>query len=241
MVRAVADQESYEDLFHSPRRESAVELVVNRIKSLLLEGRIQPGDRLPNEVEIARSLSVSRNSVREGMKILAALGVVDIRRGDGTYVPTEIEQSSMDPLLFSLILARADSRKMIELREMVELGVSRLVIRNATAADLEEIRRRFSEMTVLGGNASPGELTACDLAFHFAMARATQNELVEKIYRFVLQYFEPTIGKTHARPENRASVLALHQDILEALEARDEERTARAVRASITGWIEHAT
>jgi len=145
-----------------------------------------------------------------------------------------------DPLLFSLILARATPKKMIELREMLEDGVSRLIIRNADPDDIAAIRDQYETMRSLSEHADPEKRTACDLAFHRAMGRATKNELVEKIYSFVLQYFMPTIGSTHALPENRDSVLSLHREILESLEARDEGRTNSAIRASIDSWMRRA-
>ena len=66
------------------RRQSAVDIVVNNIKQLLIDRKLKPGDRLPNELEISEGLCVSRGSVREAMKILSAFGLVDIRVGNGT-------------------------------------------------------------------------------------------------------------------------------------------------------------
>lgn len=74
------------NLFEASKRESAVDLVVNSIKQLLMERTLKPGDKLPSELEISEELRVSRGSVREAMKILSAFGLVDIRVGNGTYV-----------------------------------------------------------------------------------------------------------------------------------------------------------
>ena len=72
---------------------SSVDFVVNSIKELLLGKKILPGDRLPPETELCRLLSVSRGSVREAMKVLSALGIVEVKRGDGTYVSTGAAKS----------------------------------------------------------------------------------------------------------------------------------------------------
>lgn len=69
------------ELFKKDKRESAVDIVVNNIKQLLIERKLKPGDRLPSELEISEGMGVSRGSVREAMKILTAFGLVDIRVG----------------------------------------------------------------------------------------------------------------------------------------------------------------
>jgi len=239
MVKLMTGYEPPIDIFASPRRESAVELVVNRIKNLLLSGQLRPGDRLPTEIEIAKSLSVSRNSVREGMKILEAIGIVEILRGDGTYIRTSMDEGVFEPLLFSLILTRAQPVKMIELREMIEVGVCNLIIKNAEPNDIANIRTEYLKMEnkVREGVEDPVLLTKLDIAFHRAMAKATLNPLVERIYNFILEYFEFSIQKTYSSRENRVNVLRLHREIIEALESHNLERTVAAIKESITDWI----
>jgi len=104
----------------APKRGSAVDLVINGIKQMVVTGRVRPGDRLPTEMELAASLSVSRGSVREAMKILSAFGIVDIIRGDGTYVATSMRKTFFGPLFFSLIASKGDAERLVELREMVD-------------------------------------------------------------------------------------------------------------------------
>ncbi|MFQ7553011.1 MAG: FadR/GntR family transcriptional regulator [Blautia marasmi] len=91
------------NLFEASKRESAVDIVVNSIKQLLMERRLKPGDKLPNELEISEGLGVSRGSVREAMKILSAFGLVDIRVGNGTYVCETPGNELIDSLLFSFL------------------------------------------------------------------------------------------------------------------------------------------
>ena len=75
-----------QELFRANKRESAVDFVVNNIKKLLVEQKLKPGDRLPNEVEISEAMNVSRGSVREALRILTAFGLVESRVGTGTYI-----------------------------------------------------------------------------------------------------------------------------------------------------------
>ncbi|MGI5888583.1 MAG: FadR/GntR family transcriptional regulator, partial [Oscillospiraceae bacterium] len=89
------------DFFTYSKRESAVDVVINSIKQLLIDGKLKPGDKIPNELEISQGLGVSRGSVREAMKILSALGIVDIKVGNGTYVRSKPDSELLDSLLFS--------------------------------------------------------------------------------------------------------------------------------------------
>ena len=79
-------------------------------------------------------------------------------------------------------------------------------------------------------------LTECDLFFHAAIARATENELIEKIYSFTLELFAPSIEETHRDKESGSTALRLHMAILEGLKARDLQRTERAVKESLDKW-----
>ncbi len=81
------------------KRESAVDIVVNAIKEMLVTRELRPGDRLPTEIEISEGLGVSRGSVREAMKILSAFGLIDIRVGNGTYVCDTPGNATLDSFL----------------------------------------------------------------------------------------------------------------------------------------------
>ena len=116
------------ELFKKDKRESAVDIVVNNIKQLLIERKLKPGDRLPSELEISEGMGVSRGSVREAMKILTAFGLVDIRVGNGTYICDTPGTKLMDSLLFSFFIANPDTKNLYELRKALEIDVLQLIL-----------------------------------------------------------------------------------------------------------------
>lgn len=227
----------------APRRESAVDLVINGIKEMLVAGRATPGDRLPNEMELAAALSVSRGSVREAMKILSAFGIVEIIQGDGTYVATSMNKSFFGPLFFSLIASKADAEKLVELRELIELGIVRIIARNATEEDLQEIEARCNAMRrrIESGERDPKVLAACDMELHRALGRATKNGLIEKLYGFLIEYFAPSIEKVHQDETSRLAALRLHDEIAAALRVRDARRAEQAIESYDQGWARFLT
>lgn len=218
---------------------SSVDFVVNSIKDLLLGKKVLPGDRLPPETELCRLLSVSRGSVREAMKILSALGIVEVKRGDGTYISTGSGEVMFDPLLFSLIVSQPEFGELKELRLILEKNVVRLAILNATEDDLLQLRECVEKTQSLKDKAEKkyDELLALDLEFHAILGRAGKNRPLETIYRFVMQYFRPFIAQSLTKHSNfsRESTDA-HQKILAAVEQRDVVAAEKAVEESTEVW-----
>ena len=114
------------------RHESAVDFVVKTFRDKLEKKELRPGDRIPNETELSEMLSVSRGSVREAMKVLSALGVIDIQRGNGTFISQPDSFSNMDPLLFSFLLMSPTKKEIQDFRKAVEREILYMAIENAT-------------------------------------------------------------------------------------------------------------
>ena len=218
---------------------SSVDFVVSSIKELLLNRHVLPGDRLPAETELAKLLSVSRGSVREAMKILSALGIVEIKRGDGTYVSNRGGEIIFDPLLFSLIASQPRFSEIKELRLILEKNVVRLAIQNASTEEIQAVRECFEKMQVLrtSGEKREDVLLACDLEFHTRLGQACRNVPLETVYRFVMEFFKSYIAESlrkHTDPSKESS--DAHRKILEAVEQRDVPGAERAVEESMEVW-----
>jgi GntR family transcriptional repressor for pyruvate dehydrogenase complex len=222
--------------FRAKKRKSAVESVIETVRDLLLSKQLKRGDKLPNEMELTKMLSTSRGPIREAMKILSSFGIVEIKRGNGTYVSRSMSNRLFDHLVFQMILSDTDKKMLRELRELIEVGIVKLVIANATEEDLGLIREEHDRMAQSMAEADSKSLTDLDLRFHVAIGRATKNELIRKVYEFTLDLFAPSIEETHKRPDNRANALKHHENILRGLAARDRERAEAAVQESIKQW-----
>jgi GntR family transcriptional repressor for pyruvate dehydrogenase complex len=211
-------------VFPSRRRpRTAVDTVVQTVRDLLLQRKLKPGDLLPSENEIAASLSVSRGSIREAMKILSAFGVVEIRQGDGTRVATTANPKLFDPLLFNLLVTQPEIEELAELRILVEEGIVRLAVAHADEAGLARLQRAYEDMAE---SARPEPVDrkhafAADLAFHEALGSLTGNRLVANVYRFVIELLAPTMHPGQG--------LDTHLRIVEALRSRDLARALAAV------------
>ncbi len=237
----MSDNDKQHEVFKTDKLESAVDRVLKVFKEALITGKLVPGERLPSEIELSRHLSISRGSIREAMKILAAFGIVEIRRGDGTYIAQSDHKVIFDPLLFSLILSNAKVRELVELRELMEFAIVKLVIENAGDEELNYVEEMITQMEDLienYGQIGIVELVQSDLDFHRALGKATKNRLVEKIYNFVMDFFTPYIRVTHENQRRGRNALAHHQNIYAALKKRDVDEAIEAVEGSIIAWKE---
>jgi len=218
---------------------SSVDFVVNSIKELLLNRNVLPGDRLPAETELSKLLSVSRGSVREAMKVLSALGIVEVKRGDGTYVSNRGGEAVFDPLLFSMIVSQPKFAELKELRRILEKNVVRLAIQNAADEELQALRHCFEKMRALkkGDGENDVELLACDLEFHRILGQACRNGPLETLYKFVMQYFKSYIAQSlRNNTASRRESTRVHRKILLAVEGRDVKEAERAVEESMEVW-----
>lgn len=227
-------------IFTGVKKQSATEMVIETIKDLLVTKKLLPGDKLPSESDLAEGLHVSRGSIREAMKILNAYGVVDIRRGDGTYISITSEGSMLDPLLFKLIFHQDSFDDLKNLREMIEIGIVKLVIENATDEDINELESAYNYALkmVAAGNYEGEVIREAELKFHTAFGEASKNMLVQTIYNYVMELFIPNIYKDKDDEEFGPEALASHRPIIDAIKARDIHAGEQAIHYSMHVWKE---
>ncbi len=226
-------------LFSGTKPKSAVDITIETIQKLLITKQLSPGDKLPTELELSESLQISRGSVREAMKVLSSYGIVKIRRGDGTYVSQEMTDGLFDHLLFQMILTDLDKQKLLELRELMEIGMVKMVVEHAEEKDLKKIRSAHEEMSaaVESGSCDISTLAKYDLKFHTTIAEATKNPLVEKIYGFTMELFQPSMERSVSRGYNGKYSVEFHEQIVKGLENRSIDQTVFAVKQSILKWF----
>jgi DNA-binding FadR family transcriptional regulator len=203
----------------------------DEIKSLLLSQGLRPGDTIPSEATLIEQLGVSRGSLREALKSLQSMGIIETRHGSGTFVSTLSFESLVDGLLFHIELGGSDARSLIfeltEIREILETAFVRRVAGTLTPgriAELDDLITRMDE------RAEQGEgIDDLDREFHHALYaeldRKIANGLIESFWRVLNQ----------ARPElppsvKKIAVARKHRAIVDALAAGDADAAAAAMR-----------
>lgn len=218
--------------------ESRVSVVVEKIKRAIIEGEIKPGEQLPTEPELVEKLGVGRYSIREAIKMLVALGVLEIRRAKGTFVVDEVSRPMIDPLIYRLLLANRDHAELQELRIGLERIVIELAARKANADDIKALESSYARFVDgISLRSTQAEIIVLDQEFHELLARATHNNLVEALYDTFFKVFVPALERIR-KGAYIEFVLLNHRSIIEII-ARRETDTAiiqRLVEGSLQAW-----
>ena len=211
---------------------SVVRLVLERIKEAMLNRELRRGDYLPSETELVRSLGVGKTSVREAIKMLEAMGIVEVRQGHGTIIRDEAGNESLGPLVFQLILEQATSADLLELRRMFEPAYTLLAMQKATDEDIDHLRAQVAEFAARIRDGS--QTSDDDLAFHRAVLECTRNPFIVQIGTTIHQLFKNSITRSMQTIADVA--LRDHTAILEAFAVRDAAALQDAVLRSFEGW-----
>ncbi|MFG2448180.1 FadR/GntR family transcriptional regulator [Streptomyces sp. M41(2017)] len=212
---------------------------IEKIKAMIVSGALRPGDRLPKESELAADLGLSRNSLREAVRALSLIRILDVRQGDGTYVTSLDPQLLLEALSFVVDFHRDDTvLEFLAVRRILEPAATAMA---ATLIGEAELDALADQLAKLGPEPSVEELVAADLDFHRGIVRASGNSVLcslldglsgpttrARVWRGLTQ--EDAVSRT----------LHEHRAILAALRDRDAEAArswATVHIASVEQWL----
>lgn len=220
----------------SLKKESVVQSVINRLTDAMKSGELKPGDKIPTEPELAESLGIARSSVREAIKILTYLGVLESKRAEGTFVCSGYKESMIDPMVYGIILNKDSFENLMELREMTEAGMMRLAIVHHDEDQLEELRDILEEMKETLGSEDPvAAFFAVDERFHDKIAEMGKNPMADKVNRVVRTLTHAVRYKTVSsmiEGGRGEELVDAHRSLLEAIRRSNEEELSDKVRDS---------
>jgi GntR family transcriptional regulator, transcriptional repressor for pyruvate dehydrogenase complex len=210
------------------------EEIVEQIKQLISEGKLKPGDKLLAERELADQFQVSRASVREAIRTLEMLGVIDIRPGEGTFVRSSGADDIIRPLAMFLAVERSSILDMFEMRRVFETATAGLAAERASSDEIDQIRSTLENMQE-GLNVQDSEKgQEFDAAFHYAVAEATHNSLLIKLFKTVSEEFAKANSVArrrlyHDSARNAQRIIDQHSEIFEAIRARSPQAASKAM------------
>ena len=217
---------------------SAAELVIAGIKEQILSHALKPGDQLPNEYELCELFNVSRGSLREAIKILATMGILELRPGIGTFVSNGNKEFVQESLFFSLFLTYTDMRDIAPLRRIIENDVMELIIDNYDRNQDEraQMQQSLLELSrIVDTQQAHAVLVANDMQFHKYMASACKNSVIESIYRSLIEYIQRSMQESD-REQPPERVYRSHAKIMETIEHRRKEDIANTVSYTLEPW-----
>ena len=205
---------------------------MQQMKDAMASGALRRGDRLPPEPELAEQLQVSRASLREVLKVLESLGILETRRGSGTFIAKEPKRQMVDSLLFLLLLEDGTEEQLIELRYVLETTFTRLAQQRMTPRDVADLERSIAELerATEAGNVD----VELDIGFHRRVLEATENPFVVQVGASIYELFRESMGRGVRSSPNTA--IEHHRGILDALKSGDADQVDDAIRVSYVFW-----
>jgi GntR family transcriptional repressor for pyruvate dehydrogenase complex len=218
-------------------RSSVALQLLDRIKSALIRGDLKPGDYLPSETELTHSLGIGKSSVREAIKMLQAIGIVEVKRGQGTMIRREPGTPMVDPMAFGMILARGMTQDVLEFRRMFEPAYTLQAMSSATTDDHRRIQQSIDAMEEAIHNGA--QTSQHDIAFHRAILQSTHNPMTIRVGDTLLQLIEAALETSmRSLPE---TALKDHKAIYKAFKAGDSAGIHAAILVSSESWETNLT
>jgi GntR family transcriptional regulator, transcriptional repressor for pyruvate dehydrogenase complex len=213
------------------RRTKVYAEVASQIHRLIAQGRLEPGDRLPPERELAEMFGVSRTSVRDAIRVLEMRGLVEPRHGDGTVVKQIPIDALVTPLAEALAASKDLTADLFDMRRMLEPPLARVAALRATDEDItamEHILSRQAERVRAGGIAIEE-----DNAFHYRIGTAAKNQVVLRLMDVVMDLLRESRARSLQGPGRAEKSLNGHRRILSAISDRAPDAAAEAMRLHI--------
>lgn len=212
----------------SPVKSTKIyEMVMEQIKDIVKKGKLKSGDKLPPERDLCEKLQVSRASVREALKVLQTLGLIESKHGEGNFINENFENSLLEPLSIVFLLLGSKSEDVLELRKIIEPQIAALAAKNIINEQLIELKEIMNK---LNNNSDVEICASLDKLFHYKIAQASGNHLISTIMFSISSLIEKYIENSKIHTLNKTLIREHHEEILKALEDHDSAAVAAAVK-----------
>lgn len=201
------------------------EQVIEQIRDMIIDGTLKKGDKLPTERDLASKMDISRSSVREAIRVMDVMGLVESRHGGGNYLRKSLENSLLEPLSMMFMLEECSPKDILELRRIIEVGNVSLAADRIDEEELSCIKDLVEKMKTTEDEVINAQF---DRDFHYKIARASKNFLVISFISVISTLMDTFIKGARniilSDESNRLILNRHHEDIYNALSVRDAKR-----------------
>jgi GntR family transcriptional repressor for pyruvate dehydrogenase complex len=203
-------------------KKKAYEDIVKQIRTLIEEGNFKRNDQLPSERDLSETFQVSRTTVREAIRTLESMKLLQSRQGNGTYVVVSSEEALIQPLAAALFNEKDDIHDIFTIRKIIEPHVAELAAQNATPEEIAELERILHEQEACIGRGE--SVLETNSLFHNHLARAAKNRVMERLLLALIDLLHQ-LREEYLREEERnkraKSSLEGHKQVLTAIKNGD--------------------
>lgn len=195
--------------------------VFKQLMAKIVSGQWPPGEKLPSEDDLARKLSVSRVTIRAATQRLSALGLVNVKQGEGTFVKKYTTSNHLNSLIPLLAIEDRDIMHLMQLRKILEVGIIEVVVKTITEAGIEKLEKIYEKMTE--STDDKDVFAAYDSEFHLALADLSENPLIVVCYSVISDIFSSSM-KQIVNIMGPQEALYYHKEIIESFKQGDGEK-----------------
>jgi GntR family transcriptional repressor for pyruvate dehydrogenase complex len=207
---------------------SVPESIYNQLLAAVRSGELPPGSKLPPERDLMKQFNVGRSSLREALRALTLAGVITVRPGSGSYVRAGNHVALADYQALSLAVEQQTIEHLAEAREFLEVGAARLAALRRDDRDLSAIGSSLAKMRAAAAKADVETFTSADIDFHMAVATATHNPVIRKLFKHIGALLVRSLRRSNADVTTLSAATDRHNDILTAIAQSDPENAAKA-------------
>lgn len=208
-------------MFFVDDKKSLVNKVINYILDGIRNHKYKSGDRLPPEPAIMKTLDVSRGTVREAMKILSALGIISIRRGEGTFISEAKEVPVFTSVIYSLLLSEADIQDILDFRVQIDLLAVSSACMRCTESEIIALENSVKEMRELYEQGQYEMIAEKDMQFHLDVVNCTKNPFTINLLTGLYRFFGPEFVYKSDNKYNFEEAERSHLEVIKCLRTQN--------------------
>jgi GntR family transcriptional regulator, transcriptional repressor for pyruvate dehydrogenase complex len=218
------------------RPKKIYEEVAETIHEMIRNGQLKPGNKLDSVQQLAENFQVGRSAIREALSALKAMGLVEMKQGEGTYIREfEVDQINF-PLSTAILMNKKDVLDLLEVRKIIETGAVMVAASRRSETHLKTMETLLNEMKEVQGDEELGE--KADLKFHLAIAEASENAMLANLLNQISELMVETMKETrriwlYSKQTTTTKLYKEHMEIYEAVKSQDQERAMQAMLTHI--------
>lgn len=224
-------------MFKKIRKKKKFEEVLDQFRQLLMSNTLVKGQRLPNEIELSKSMGISRSSLRESLKILSLLGIIDGRPGEGTVIKEAEPENLKSIISLVLVSKEMNTKELFEVRIILESSATGYAAKRRTEEDLNRIRNILVNLDSSYKEGNEKMAAQYDMLFHQAIVLASQNKVLIMLEEMISDLLEEQIIMTRTVLSSAPTILNRfqkeHWEIYEAIEQADQSKAESLMKAHL--------
>lgn len=204
--------------------------VIEYIGNLIDEGKLTRGDKIPPERKLVEQLGVGRNSIREALKVLDIIGIVDRKQGNGTFIREEFDHWFSEPMYIAFMLSENSMNEIFEFRNMIEVEIATLAAKRITDKEIKELEACYK---IFNSEVDEVVKTQYDIKFHHILSKASKNIIIINSYNamnHMLNVFVYNLRVSAYNDVGRQLAFDVHENLYQAIIARNPEKARKAMR-----------